>query len=895
MIKKLSNFYLTVIVITLFFWANNTEAQTKYSGFVLDNTLKGIQNASILIKDKKGFVVFYNSTDSLGLYKINILNELTQDYTIEVIALGYFKTSKPIIENKFKYDFILEEQSILLEEVVIKKRPQITSKGDTLSYNVESFARAEDRSIGDVIRRLPGVTVAENGQISFNGKVISNLYIQGDDLMDGRYGLATKVINKDMVESVDIMQNHQPIKVLKDKVFTDDVAVNLILKDELKLNLGGQIKVGLGFPEQFDTAINGIVFNKKIKMLNAIQGNNSGIDYSNDIEQIGVSLGSRISFENTPPTLLSVSTAGSPNLPKNAYYLNKSGMLNTNNLYNFNNGMQVKSNLQFFIDKNNLTYNGLFSNFLVGDTINYSEAQLNINKPTQLNLALTATQNKKTYFLNNRFNFNIGLQRQIGELLTNGIGIEQSLNVDRKTVSNNLSYIPSLSNGNLIELNWAIKYFENPHNLRIDTGLNDQILNQGVAFKLIDQFVSIPSFTNNISSNYRVLNSGVIKQNYQIGILSEWQKLNSELSLGQNNGTSSNYLGDDGNQVTWTRNRVSLTGEYTFKNETWEAGLTFPFAYQNIDYAQKNIALKENKVQFLITPSANLRMFINSEDYIKASYNFQNVIGTIAQVFPAAILTNYRSIKINDAGLQQQNIHSSSLYYNFQRSVVMFFMNFGLSYKIVSANSILSSTINDQIEQTVVIPLNNNQNSLTANIGMSKYLFAINTTLKLGYRWSNSHYSQFVNNQRLPFDNQLNSVNMGLNGKLFKKLTVDYNALYSLSKSRVREAVNKLESNVTQIEQGLNLGYSPKPLLDISVEGKHIYNRQSNISNTNYIFINAQTRYRVKAWKTDLSFELTNLMNIKTFESLQLSSNQFNRNTFDLRGRMGILRATFIF
>jgi hypothetical protein len=67
--------------------------------------------------------------------------------------------------------------------------------------------------------------VAKDGKISYNGKAISNLYIGGDNLLDDKYNIATSSIPNGVVDKVQVMENHQPIKMLKDKVVSEDVAL----------------------------------------------------------------------------------------------------------------------------------------------------------------------------------------------------------------------------------------------------------------------------------------------------------------------------------------------------------------------------------------------------------------------------------------------------------------------------------------------------------------------------------------------------------------------------------------------------------------------------------------------------------------------------------------------
>jgi hypothetical protein len=54
---------------------------------------------------------------------------------------------------------------------------------------VNSFSKEQDRSIGDVLKRMPGIEVPD-GKILYQGKAINKYYIEGLDLLEGKYNLA---------------------------------------------------------------------------------------------------------------------------------------------------------------------------------------------------------------------------------------------------------------------------------------------------------------------------------------------------------------------------------------------------------------------------------------------------------------------------------------------------------------------------------------------------------------------------------------------------------------------------------------------------------------------------------------------------------------------------------
>lgn len=895
--KKISFAVLLACCISLFF-VGYGKAQTQVYGTIKDTRGKELAQVSVSLKNSRGYVLRFKQSDAGGRYVLSLPDTPGIALLwIEVNLLGYKKMQQQLIKGQEAYNFLMDDQAIVLKEIKIKPKPRIISIGDTLSYDVASFSRPEDRSIGDVIRRLPGVSVAENGQISYNGKTISNLFIHGDDLMDGRYGLATKVIKKEMIKSVDVMQHHQPVKVLKDKVLTDAVAMNLVLKDENSLKLGAQVVLGGGLPGQFDGAINTMVFNKRFKMLNSLQANNSGLDYRNDFAQLGTS-GLLRNINNTKPSaLLSIGAPGNPDLPKNNYYFNRSGLFNANNLYNLKGGLQLKTNIQTFIDRNTLNYNRQIANYLQGDTIRYNELQSALSKARELHTAFTATVNKNSYFLNNKFSFDFSNDFINSSINLNGDAFNQNLNGHTYSFSNDFNFTPALKNKNIMNVRWFFSRYSVPQTLRIFAGLNQDVLNNGLPYAAVSQYASIPTFFNYATVSYRINNKHLIKQNYQFVLLNEHQKLNSDLNLTRLDGTVMDYTGDVGNNLTWKRDRMMLNADYSLTKDKWESSLSIPLITQSTHYQQKDYQLSAEKKHLFVNPSASIKYFVNAEDYISANYSFNNSMGTISEVYRGVILTNYRSLHANSAGLQEQYASSSGLFYNFQRSIIMLFINAGINYQKIKANSILSTELTENIQRTVLLPYKNDQSVLSANAGISKYLIGLNSTVSLKSSWNSARFNQFINNEQLSFLNNSFSLNANIESKFFGKITFSYagTGLWNTSKQVVQKAASAhLDNQTKKFDQNIALGFTPGTRLFVILKGRQIYSRQADLSTINYLFLDSKIRYKFLKWRTDLEFDLTNMLNIKTYEVFGLSSNQFSVSSYQLRGRMGILRATFI-
>ena len=87
--------------------------------------------------------------------------------------MGYGRQSVNLDSVSFPLTVYLEPGATLLKEVTVKA-DRIREQGDTISYNVGSFAQSHDRTIGDVLKRMPGIDVSQSGKIQYQGEDINS-------------------------------------------------------------------------------------------------------------------------------------------------------------------------------------------------------------------------------------------------------------------------------------------------------------------------------------------------------------------------------------------------------------------------------------------------------------------------------------------------------------------------------------------------------------------------------------------------------------------------------------------------------------------------------------------------------------------------------------------------
>lgn len=261
---------------------------TLLSGTVTDRAnQRKLDNVIVTLKNPQGSIVRYTETDEEGEFSMEVARPELQAYCLQFSLLGYRKQEVQLDGRTFRFTVSMEQTSIRIKEVLVKAS-RIGEQGDTLTYNVVSFANAQDRSIGDVLKRMPGIQVDKEGKIMYNGKDINKFYIEGKDLLEGRYGIATNGISHKDVARVEVMENHQPIRVLSRFTYSDQAAINLKLKDKAKAKWLGNMEVAGGYAGEekeglWKADLFGMLIKNDLQNITIAQSNNTGENIARNI------------------------------------------------------------------------------------------------------------------------------------------------------------------------------------------------------------------------------------------------------------------------------------------------------------------------------------------------------------------------------------------------------------------------------------------------------------------------------------------------------------------------------------------------------------------------------------------------------------------------------------
>lgn len=236
-----------IFFVVLFCLTNITFAQVKMQGIVKDSIGVSLELANVIaINQETKTLQSYGITDQAGRYKLSLSKNASYSIQVSYIGMKTFTETISTTDADIDKDFILQSDNAL-DAVELTYEMPVTVKGDTLIYNADSFKNGTERKLEDILEKLPGVEINDDGQIEVEGNVVSKLMVNGKDFFDGDTKLATKNIPSNAVDKVQVLRNYSEVGQLSSVTNNqDNVAINIKLKEGKENFWFGNVTAGAG-------------------------------------------------------------------------------------------------------------------------------------------------------------------------------------------------------------------------------------------------------------------------------------------------------------------------------------------------------------------------------------------------------------------------------------------------------------------------------------------------------------------------------------------------------------------------------------------------------------------------------------------------------------------------
>jgi hypothetical protein len=824
-------------------------------GKITDTNGKPLDASNIMLIDNKNNTIAYTFSGSSGYFSISYKSE-SNPVSLVVSLVGYEKQLLPF--NGLNNDCIikLREKQYQLKEVKITAQ-RIRQSNDTLTYSVAGFKQKQDRSIADVIAKMPGMDVKEDGHIEFQGKAINKFYIEGMDLMGSKYSQASENLAANKVVSVQVLQNHQPIKALRGVSFSEQAALNIILTDNAKGAWAGSLDLGTGTTIDkskkllYDCRLMEMFFGKKMQDLSMYKNNNTGKDINKEVIDITDYFRS-IHEEKGILAPLSNSVSA---IDKDRYTYNDSHVWATNLLLK----TALDCDLRFQLD---VLYNKIKQHTsmqtqyldLDGLPIVTEDSKIN-NIENQWKSEILYKVNSDKFYLQNRLKGYIDFDKSDGSIIYNNNQKDLFVKPRKRFLTEDFQLLKNLKHGNSIDISSLTTYNYLPGQLLTINGKMEELnLNFLASSNYVNFKQKVGKFyiDNKIGADFY---NQKMRVNYSDEITDNTYKL---FTLYANP------------CMSIMRNKYKLT-------------FSSKISYAHQYYNQKSCN------SFWIEPSLDWNYTMNAVSSFYFQYSLQEQPQMGKEIYDTPIFSSYRTKISNNGQFETHTINQIYASYKYSQPINGIFINCNSSIHFGTNNVLYKSTLSDDVYCSTAT----NNRYATSN-------YTLDGSFSKAFGWAKAVFSLDAiyswNNYKVLIDGLINSAQMQ-NGvwsfhyslRPIQLFSIEGRSSLILSKSVNKDNPLFSSGTIKYYTHKLNFNIFPFDKWQLTLKNEFYHSTEKSIKN-NY-FCDAALSYSPKRCELQLMFN--NIWGNDKYEQRYLSNSVQNYTTCQLRPREIIFKVSF--
>lgn len=848
-------------ILFLFICAFSFSQTHTITGVVSDSINNPLESANIIAKPlQENAQLKFAIADNKGRYRL----ELDQNVKYEVTAsyISFLEEVLIIEPNSIvtTHNFKLKATGQNLKEIIIKHEYKpIVVKKDTLTYDIKAFANGNERKMKEVLEKLPGVEVDKKGNVTVQGKKVTKMLVEGKSFFGGGSKLAVENIPADALDKIEVIDHFNEVGFMKQVSDSDELAMNVKLKEDKKKFVFGDVEAGIGNKE-YNLAHAGLFYYSP----------KTNVSFIGDMNNIGRST---FTFEDLMRFDGGVSS-----------FL--TGRKSLTNLYSFTNDntdvVQNKSQfgaLNFSIDaspKLSVSGFGIFSKifmaskmesnneYLQNNSISFeNKLQNNDDKSVlgigNIKLDYSPSKEEKWYYnaqYQSSTNDVINTINSITNLGTNTF--ETISNADNVGVKQYIEWHKSYNSNHTTTFVVNQAYESNkPENL----WFTDQPFLAGLIPLQPDAKYSIAQIKNvknnsvdGLFKHYWIINNfnhlySVIGNNYGYSNFETSEK--QLLTNGSVNDFSNAGFGND---VNYNLNDAYLGLEYKFKIGKWtnKPGLYFHWYQLKTQQIDSDFTVSKT----LFQPQWNSDYEFNKSETLNFNYRLVNDFPEANQLANRFTLQSYNSVYKGNALLENERYHSANLRYskmNMYRGIILNAMASFNKKVRTTRNEIVLDGIN---QYNTPILTDNPETNYRVNGYLSKRIYRFTLKLDTNLSWFN--YVQTLND--VTTTNDRNNQNIGVTLKTAYKKWPDFSIGYTKGFSQFKGLT---VSNYQSDE--FNSDFETTFLKHWIFKAEYQYLKNTNDSNQSNYFELANTSLRYQKKNSPFGFEFTinNLFDLK--------------------------------
>lgn len=892
--KKFSTFFFIFFSILAF-------SQVSITGKVTDVDGQPIPSASVTVEEiGKDAIMAYSITNSKGEYKVTFTSA-EQNVDLKIKAFNQKPLTQSIKNQDQNLNFKMDADATEIKEVKLKTK-MITKRGDTISYDLKAFESKADRTLSDVLKKIPGIEVNKDGSILYQGEPINKFYVNGKDLMEGGYGTINNSLPKDAVQKVEVMENHQPVKILQDKVPSENAAINVKLKKTVTMT--GRGEVGAGFdPLLWNVKLTPMFFGQKNQWVVNYKSNNTG----ETVEKEGnlLSFGSRFEGRRSqaiPRNWISVESAETPNIPEKRYLMNNVHFFSANVLTNpfKNKEWEFKASANY--SNNTISRDSYYETVYSPSEIfpdGFTVSQ-DINNKFHSNAAkaeIIFTKNAKKGFFKNTTTWN-GFwnadRADANRIMQNGtVSAAEAVESPTGSFQNSLSTIIPWKE-KLVNFMSYFYYQNDKQTLTTNPASYSasSIFPEAFNYDQLQQDIRLKTLEVNHSAS---VGFSYKKWTFtpEVGLNLSFNGMKSFLQ--GNTSGNWNTLGDRfRNDTQWNEIQPYSQVGINYKGNRLNLNINVPMNFYDIDYQDgiRNVSREISKTVF--EPSMFLSYEFASFFKLWAFGSIRNDFGNFGSIYDGLLLTNPLSIGVKNSPLPENNSKSIGSRLEYRNPLNNLFFNISYNVGKTTNNLIVSRTITESSNFTEVIAYRNAPVVQSERAEIGKYFPKFKSNISTSFTNRDSNNFSLLNGSTIESKNNGQTFGFKFNNTYFSWMSLDYNLAMNWNKNR--NLNNNSEFRTSGWNHNVALFIYP---FENNTIGFNWDDVSSKTLNENYrnSFYDLSYQYTWAKKKIDFELKWLNIANKKLYEviAVDAASNSVSRTAINIRPSQVMFTVKFNF
>lgn len=825
------------------------------SGTISDaETGEPISGVVVQALNSEGRAIAFASSNATGIFSIKTNPGID---SISFRRIGY-ETIKLPVSYRFSDGVRMATKTTQLNDVIVQA-PDIYAKGDTLVFNVARYADAKDNAIIDVIKRLPGIKVEEDGTIKYQGKPINKFYIDGNDFIGGQYGLATENISHEDVKSVEVMENHQPVKALEGIEFPEEAGINLKLKDDARSRWVGVANTAAGIePLLYDASLYAMRIASKAQNIVTFRGGNTGWNPASQITEHDFNdMFSADYVENLFPEYISADIISFP-LTEKRTRDNRSWIGNTISAWRRgDNSMRFKLNYAGErLDYKSSLKTGYFSHeipdFLQRNSLHTQKHDLSAQFNSEIN--------RHGYFLKDKFTASATWDNS-NSVITGSMNLDQYVKRRSISIANDLKLVKR-NDKKLFELVSRNSLVHSPNRLSIARG-NDAIQNLGIT-----------DFRSTTESKYGKL-TRFWKSYINGGIDFNYHRIHTKLSgMGDydNHNTINAFISD-----------AYATPQVDYNRNNWHVSIKSALRWRH-----QNIGSRHDYLN--IVPRLSVRKKTSAKSEFSSTLTYSLNSPQVYLDVSAPILSDYRNLFIGKSNGKYSHNFSAGFSYSYRNPLNSIFFNASAAYNFRHSSLMSNQLFIDDMIISTFTDRGSDNGTWHFIGGVSKGLAHSKMVVGCNFNTSISSATSMRDNALNRYEQFTADFKPYFRGSILRWLSLNYEASYLLSKLKIAGIRNAHHS----FNQNLHVTVMPDDKLQFTVGAEHLLTHFPEGDTENLILIDASAVWKLNS-KMRLSLTAQNLLNSRHYEYMTYGTLSYSEHSFHLRPRNILLSLQFRF